>query len=109
MFDEKEIEVYQYVKENATKYLSTIIKAMQDGLKEENFRMREQKSKVEAGVIVLLEKVKISKIPENRKSVLIDALENGTFFKFDSLIKELKGHKQICDCEVQPCELHKEE
>ncbi len=86
---EKELEVYEYVKNHADEYYSIIVKALNDGIKDENNRLREQKSKIEASVVLLLQTSKIDKIPVNQKSVLKEGLENCSFFNFDSAIKQL--------------------
>lgn len=86
---EKEQEVYVYVKENASEYLPTILQAITDGIKEENQGLREQKSKVECGLVVLADKVNISKLDTQMHSVLVDALENCTFLRMDHFLAML--------------------
>jgi len=87
---EEEQQVYMYVKDKSNKYLSTILKAITDGIDEENERLREQKSHVESGLVVLLDKVKVAKIDARLKSVLIQALNSCTFFNFNSFRKILE-------------------
>jgi len=87
---EKEIEVYNYVKTNAQEYFSVIVNALNDGIRQENERLRIEKSKVEAGIVVLLDKVNLSKLNTNLKLTLKDALNHCTFFVFDKNIKELE-------------------
>lgn len=86
---EKEIEVYNYVKENASDFLPIIINALNDGIREQNQMLREQKSKVECGLLVLADKVNLSKIETNMKDTLIEALKNCTFLKMDSFLQKL--------------------
>ena len=40
MMIDKQIEVYNYVREHAVKYLSTIIQAINDGVVEENQKLQ---------------------------------------------------------------------
>ena len=91
---EEETQVYNYVKDKSNKYLPTILRAITDGVVEENERLREQKSHVESGLVVLLDKVKINKIDKRFKSVLIQALDSCTFFKFDSFRRILTESKK---------------
>jgi hypothetical protein len=88
---EKEQEVYNYVKENAAEFMSVIVRAMNDGIQEENLKLRLQKSQVETGLMLLADKVKLEKIDPRLKSVLLDALKSCTFFKVDSFIQELEN------------------
>ena len=89
---EKEQEVYNYVKQNAVDFLPLIITAINDGVQEENQRLREQKSNIEAGIIVLADKIKLEKIKSNMKDVLLTALESCTAFKMDTFIKRIKNN-----------------
>lgn len=89
---EKEMEVYNYVKENAIDYLPVILNAIVAGVVEENQMLREKKSKVEGGLVVLGDKVKLERIDTQYKSVLLDALQSCTFFKMDSFIAELQDN-----------------
>lgn len=92
---EKELEVFAYVKENSVEYLSVIIQAITAGITEENQRLREQKSKVEGGLVALADKVNLSKLKTNMRDTLIDALKNCTYFKMDSFLEALfKGEKK---------------
>ena len=87
---EQEIKVYNFVRANAGEYLSTIIRAVVDETKEENRRLREQKAKVECGLVALLDKVKLQKLSKSMKLTLQDCLENCTFVVMDKRIEELK-------------------
>ena len=91
---EKEMEVFSYVKANAVDYLPTIIQAITEGIADENQKLREQKSKVECGLLALADKVNLSKLESNMKETLLEALKNCTFLKMDSFIQALgKGDK----------------
>jgi len=88
--NEIEIEVYLYVRKHSTKHLKTIIQAINDGVVEENDRLRESKSKVEAGLCVVLDRLSPKKLKGSFRSVLEDALDKCTFFRVDSYKKKLK-------------------
>ena len=90
MTDETQ-EVYCYVREKSIKYLPVIIRAITDGVNAENERMREQKSKVEGGLVVLsfLAK-KFKKLDRGFRETLIEAYNNCTFFMFDECKKKLQ-------------------
>lgn len=91
---EKEMEVFCYVKANAVDYLPTIIQAINEGVIEENQKLRERSSKVECGLLALADKVNLSKIKTNMRTTLMDALKSCTFLKMDSFIQALeKGDK----------------
>ncbi len=90
MFDEKQLEVYAYVKDSAVEYLPVILQAITDGVKEENQMLREKKSNVECGLLALADKVKLSTLETNMKDVLLRALEDCTFLKMDTFIANLK-------------------
>lgn len=93
-FYEKESEVYEYVKHNAVEYLPIILNAIVDGIKEENKILREEKSKVECGLVVLADKIKLDKLDTQVRSVLLESLENCTFVKMDSFISALKKEEK---------------
>jgi flagellar biosynthesis regulator FlaF len=86
----KEQEIFHYVRKHASDFTSIIINGLVTGLKEENNRLKNQKNKVEVGLVVLADKSKIDKIKTNMKECLIDAFENCTFIKTDSLLKKIK-------------------
>jgi hypothetical protein len=87
---QKEIEVFNYVKENADKFLQVIVQGLVAGIHEENKKLREQKSKVEVGMVILADRVKLDKIDTNLKSALIDGIKSCTFIKVDSLLEKLE-------------------
>ena len=84
-------KVYDFVFEHASEHLETIIQAVTDGVREENLKLRKQKSKVECGLVVLADSAKLNKLEVNMKSVLIEGLQNCTFIKPDSMIEKLRG------------------
>ena len=86
---EKGLEVFACVKENSVEYLPIIIQAITAGISEENCKLREQKSKVECGLVVLADKIKLSTLKTNMKDTLLDALKSCTFVKMDSFIEAL--------------------
>lgn len=90
---EKDMEVFNYVKENASEHLSTIIRAIVHGVNEENKKIRLSKSKVEVGLVLLLEETKFKKIPAHQKPLLIEALNHATFFDYSQSIKNLTDKK----------------
>jgi len=87
---EKELEVYNYIKANVVDYLPVILEAITNGVTAENSALREKKSKVECGLVVLADKVKLDKIDTQMKSVLLEALQNCTFVKMDSFVAALR-------------------
>lgn len=91
MSQQKELEVFNYVKENASEFLSVIVQALVAGIHEENEKLKEQKSKVEVGIVILADRVKLDKIDTNLKSALIDGLRSCTFIKVDSLLQKLES------------------
>lgn len=86
---QKELEVFNYVKENASEFLTVIVQALTAGIREENEKLRDQKSKVEVAVVVLADKARLDKIDTNLKSALVDGLKSCTFIKVDSLLQKL--------------------
>ena len=80
----REVEVYNYVKENS-KYFTTIVNALNDGVREENLRLRREKSSVEAGLVLLCDRVTKKQLDNQHIPVLIEALNNCTFMKVDHL------------------------
>jgi len=91
---QKELEVFNYVKENASEFLSVIVQALVEGVYEENKKLREQKSKVEVAVVALADKAKLEKIDVGIKSALIEGIKSCTFIKVDSLLEKL-GVKNV--------------
>jgi len=87
----REVEVYNYIKENS-KYFTTIVNALNDGVKEENIKLRREKSSVEAGLVVLCDQVTKKQLGSQYTSVLVDALNNCTFIETKTL-KEKYGEK----------------
>lgn len=88
---QKELEIFNYVKENANEFLSVIVQALTAGIREENEKLRDQKSKVEVGMVILADKVKLDKIDTKLKSALIDGMKSCTFIKIDSLLQKLES------------------
>ena len=86
---QKELEVFNYVKENASEFLSVIVQALVAGIHEKNAELREQKSKVEVAIVILADKTRLEKLDASLKSALIDGLKSCTFIKVDSLIEKL--------------------
>lgn len=88
---EKEAEVYQYVKANASEYLAVIVRALTDGVNEENEKLRDGKSKVECGLLLLADRVKLSKVKTNMRTTLVEALKACTFLRVDSFIEAIEA------------------
>lgn len=86
----REEEVYEYVKENASEYLPVIIQALTDGIREENAKLRERNSKVECGLLVLADKVNLTKIKTNMRTTLVEALKSCVFIKMDSYLDKIE-------------------
>lgn len=86
----KRKEIYDFVRKNADDYLDLIIRAIIDGVHSENKKLREEKNKVESGLVILSFVSKLSKLKKSFKETLLEAYKHCSFFKFDSCIKELK-------------------
>lgn len=84
----KQAEVYSYVKENR-EHLPTIIQALVDGFREENQKLREGKSSVEAGLLVMLDKVDLSKLDKSYLLTLRDSLNRCTFLRVNYMIDRI--------------------
>jgi hypothetical protein len=84
--------VYEYVRENVKKHRDIILKAISDGLQEENRNLREQKCQIETGLIVLADEINVKRLPLNLKEVVLGSLESCTSFKTDILLNKLRGN-----------------
>lgn len=90
---EEQMQVYRFVREHASEYLSTIIEAITDEAQDRNEDLLERKVKVECGLIVLLDKIKIDKLSPSMEATLFDALKSCGAINVDYTIKKLQ--KQI--------------
>lgn len=69
-------------------YFQAAQEAMFDGLREENKKLRNNKSNVEVGFVVLYD-MNRRKIKDRMKSVIKQAIESTTFINTESMLKDI--------------------